>query len=135
MATTCMPRFEMDRHNIVAKAKGLVYGVVLLLLVLLMLSATYCFSLLLVQPAEPWLRIASAVVGSVLIGLNFVAILLLNKFVPIKVVFVKYGGLFFRLGWAMPLLSLVLAIGFVVAAMCGVVFEVDSSLHSSWDWD
>ena len=125
----------MDRHDVVATAKGLVYVVVLLVLLLLMLSATYCFSLLLVQPTEPWLRITSALVGSVLIGLNFVAILLLNKFVPIKVVFVRYGLLLFRLGWAMPLLSLALAIGVAVAAMCGVAFEVDSSSRPGWDWD
>ena len=125
----------MDRHDLVVKAKALGYIVVLLLLALLMLSATYCFALLLVQPTESWLRLASAVVGSVLIGLNFVAILVLNKLVPIKSVLVRSSVWFFRLGWAMPLLSLVLAIGFAVAAVCGVAFEVDNASHRSWDWD
>jgi hypothetical protein len=125
----------MDRHNIAAQAQGLVYSVVLLLLVLLMLAAMYCFLLLLVQPTEPWLRTASAVVGSVLIGLNVLAILQLNKFVAIKVVWGRYGVLLFWLGWAMPLLSLVLAIGSAVAAMCGVAFEVQSLSPHRWDWD
>jgi hypothetical protein len=98
-------------------------------------SKTYCFALLLVQPTESWLRLASAVVGAVLIGLNVVAILVLNKLVPIRIVLVRYGMWLFRLGWAMPPLSLVLAIGFAVAAMCGVAFEVDHASHRSWNWD
>jgi hypothetical protein len=125
----------MDRHDLVVKAKGLGYIVVLPLLVLLMLAATYCFALLLVQPTEPWLRPASAVVGSVLVGLNFVAVFVLQKVVPIKSVSVRYGVWLFRLGWAMPLLSLMLALSCAVAAVCGVAFEVDHASHSRWDWD
>ena len=138
---TCHPtripvrEFAVDRQEIVIKAKAVAYVVVLLLVVLLTLCATYCFLLMLVQPPWAWLRIVCAVVGTVLVALNFAVILLLNRFIPSKVVFVRFGVPLFWLGWAIPLFSVILAVSLAVAVLCGVEIEVDSSSHHGWDWD
>jgi len=128
----------MDRHDVIEKVKGVVYALVLLVLLILVVASAYCFLLMLVIRDWPWLRVAFAFAGTALIATNVGMVVLLNRFIRIRIVFWKFGLLLYWVSWMIPLFSMILAVAAGIALANGFeipVDNVDNSVHDVWDWD
>ena len=125
----------MDEVKMIAK--GAVYLAALVLALLLFLGSSHLLSSCVLIDIELWMRCVLGVLGIGLLFLNVVLVLILNKFIPVRLVFVKLGPLLFWVSWSMPLLTLVVAAACVTARLLGYEIELeelDSSRHR-WDWD
>jgi hypothetical protein len=120
-------------------AKGILYLVVLLILLILGLVSVIGFLPLLLAGEELWVRIVFGVVGGFCLLIGFALSLLVNKWIDIRLLPLRFCTVLFWMSWALPLLSVAFALACVIARIAGFEFEMPESggshHYSDWDWD
>ena len=127
----------METSDIVRSARQGAYLLALLVPALLSLIAICLFLALIDASTDHVTQIILAVAGLMLLCLGATLLIWLNRRIPARTVFLRFGGVLFWLGWAMPLLSLLVGIACTTASVLGFETSVltSSQSHDSWDWD